>query len=461
MGVVTITDPPATEAGMASVVLDRRGGLSRLAVVGPRSPFTPPLERGETGGAPGSESEDELARVFDPAFEAAGLDRGTFQPAAPTGTPPVGCDRRFAWAGGAEDDASETVRVEAAMVHGKPVYFERIAAATAASQIAAATESGWMAAVVDASVPAVLIGIMIGCVFFARRNLRLGRSDRRGATRLGIAVFLVMIASRLLVAEYWGTGGDVFVMLAHLLGLSLFSGVFVLTLYLAVEPYVRRAWPERIVSMTRLLSGRLTDPLIGRDILIGLLIAAIADLLFMVVSIVGVSFGLPFGEYWYWSADFLNATLSMRHTLAGVLFNAGQAFSVALWVVFLLVVALAVFRRRGLAAASVVAILFLLICGWPRGGHIVTVVSLGVVWTAYNSVAILRFGPLTLAAAVFTQRVTSYFGATFDFAVWNMGNIWFANGILIGLAVFGFVTATRGQTLLKDEVFDSATKVSS
>jgi hypothetical protein len=65
-----------------------------------------------------------------------------------------------------------------------------------------------------------------------------------------------------------------------------------------------------------------------------------------------------------------------------------------------------------------------------------------------------------LAAAAFTHRTASYFTPTFDFAVWNIGNIWFANAILIALAVFGLVTATRGQTWLKDEVFDSATKFS-
>ena len=41
-----------------------------------------------------------------------------------------------------------------------------------------------------------------------------------------------------------------------------------------------------------------------------------------------------------------------------------------------------------------------------------------------------------------------------------VGNIWLVNALLIGLAVFGFMTATRGQALLKDEVFDSATKAS-
>ncbi len=462
MGIVTMTDPPTTEAGMAAVVLDRRGRLRRIAVVGPQPPLNPPLERGETEGAPQPATQDETGAVFDAAFEAAGLERDSFQPAAPVGTPRVGCDRRFAWTGEVKGNAgtSVRVRVEAATLFGKPVYFERLAdTSAAASAIATETESGWIAAVVRASVPIVLIGVMVGCFYFARRNLRLGRSDRRGATRLGVAVFLLTAASKLLVSEYWGTGAQVVLTLIQLLGMSLFAGVFALTLYLAVEPYVRRAWPERIVSMTRLLSGRLTDPLIGRDILIGLLIGVIANLLFLVVALAARSFGLSFGAYW--SADFYDATLSMRHTLSGVLSAAGDAFGASLWVLFLLVVSLGVFRRRGLASASVVVILFLFICGFARGGDIVTVVLTGAVWTAFNSVAILRYGPLTLMAAAFAHRTTSYFAATFDFGVWNIGNIWFAHAILIGLAVFGFVTATRGQTLLKDEVFDSATRTSS
>ena len=67
-----------------------------------------------------------------------------------------------------------------------------------------------------------------------------------------------------------------------------------------------------------------------------------------------------------------------------------------------------------------------------------------------------RLGPLTLVASEFTAQVASYFSPTFEFAVWNIGNIWLGNALLIGLAVFGFMTATRGQALLKDEVFDSA-----
>ena len=39
--------------------------------------------------------------------------------------------------------------------------------------------------------------------------------------------------------------------------------------YMALEPYVRRIWPEMVISWSRLLAGRWFDPLVGRDVLAG------------------------------------------------------------------------------------------------------------------------------------------------------------------------------------------------
>ena len=50
---------------------------------------------------------------------------------------------------------------------------------------------------------------------------------------------------------------------------SLFFCGLVWVCYIALEPHVRRLWPDLIVSWTRLLSGRFRDPLVGRAILVG------------------------------------------------------------------------------------------------------------------------------------------------------------------------------------------------
>jgi hypothetical protein len=51
--------------------------------------------------------------------------------------------------------------------------------------------------------------------------------------------------------------------------MALVIGGLVWVLYLALEPYLRRNWPGTLISWTRLLSGRLRDPIVGRDLLIG------------------------------------------------------------------------------------------------------------------------------------------------------------------------------------------------
>ena len=44
--------------------------------------------------------------------------------------------------------------------------------------------------------------------------------------------------------------------------------------YIAIEPIVRRRWPDLLFSWSRLLAGRFRDPLVGRDVLAGILVGA-------------------------------------------------------------------------------------------------------------------------------------------------------------------------------------------
>jgi hypothetical protein len=113
----------------------------------------------------------------------------------------------------------------------------------------------------------------------ARRNHRTGRGDRRGAVRLAFFVFCVQMV-------LWVCRGH------HVLGIdelglfglavagALFFAGLTWLLYLSLEPYVRKHWPQTLISWTRLLSGRVRDPLVGRDlfwgVLLGLLWALIA-----------------------------------------------------------------------------------------------------------------------------------------------------------------------------------------
>ena len=63
--------------------------------------------------------------------------------------------------------------------------------------------------------------------------------------------------------------------------------------YVAVEPYVRRYWPQSLTSWSRVFEGRMRDPLVGRDILFG----ATAGVVSMVVAMIGYS-----GQSWLGSS---------------------------------------------------------------------------------------------------------------------------------------------------------------
>src|SRR6266436_3295880 len=62
---------------------------------------------------------------------------------------------------------------------------------------------------------------------------------------------------------------------------------FLWLLYVALEPFIRRRWPQRIISWSRLLAGNFRDPLVARDIVLGAVFGAVMILL-SVVSFVSL-----------------------------------------------------------------------------------------------------------------------------------------------------------------------------
>jgi serine/threonine-protein kinase len=55
-------------------------------------------------------------------------------------------------------------------------------------------------------------------------------------------------------------------------------GVGFWLVYLALEPFARRRWPQMLISWTRALSGGWRDALVGRDLLIGVAVGTTAGL---------------------------------------------------------------------------------------------------------------------------------------------------------------------------------------
>jgi serine/threonine-protein kinase len=264
---ITRWDPPYETPGMVTVKLDTQGKLLFLRGVPQRvQPATP-----------------GTASNWDLLFAEAGLDKARFAPAPPKWVSPEPFDSQADWEGQLADVPDVTVHITAAAYQGVPVYFQVIApwddpAASSAADLSSLTAEIYAAIGVSLPVAYLVVGGL-----FARWNLRRGRGDAKGALRL--ASFTVLAFGAWALFGYHFVPRPEYIGLQFLLlGIPLFFGLLTWIGYMAAEPYVRQRWPKLLVSWQRLLSGRFRDPLVGRDVLLGVFAGSVAGTLFLIVA---------------------------------------------------------------------------------------------------------------------------------------------------------------------------------
>jgi hypothetical protein len=200
-------------------------------------------------------------------FVAAGLDPTSFTPTQPILTPQVASDTRAAWIGTTRDSVHDALRIEAATYHSRPVFFEIVGPWNRPIP-STSSRAG------DLTFSALLLMVIvlpIGAGLVAWRNTRIGRGDRRGAFRLGSLAFVAMLFGRLIGLHHVPTLAEVG-LLSLALRDSLMSAAIFWLLYMAFEPYVRQRLPGMLISWNRLLVGRFRDPLVGADLLVGIVL---------------------------------------------------------------------------------------------------------------------------------------------------------------------------------------------
>jgi serine/threonine-protein kinase len=247
-------DSPRLEPGMVRLRLDAKGRLIALdAWPSPRR------------GASDLVNQENMRDPWSALFRLAELDPARFVPAEPTIMPGSPFDLRSAWTGTFEAGRTEFVRVEAASGAGKPVYFS----ISGEWQTQPAPSVGPYSVSVGVGLSACALLVVVGSVVLAVWNLRRGRADRYGAWAIAAAAFGLMLACGVFgashVANFWEMQ-----ILARLLSWSCFVAALLAALYLAIEPYVRRHWPNALISWSRFRAGRIRDPLVASHLLIGI-----------------------------------------------------------------------------------------------------------------------------------------------------------------------------------------------
>jgi hypothetical protein len=427
-GVVEDDDPAPILSGMINLALDPRGRLTFFQAI--------PSQVEESG---------RPAQVVDwnVLFREAGLDAAQFQPAEPVWASLATSDTRAAW-NGIWPGSNRPLHIEAAALRGKPVFFSLTGPWTRPERMRPdpPTTPGRRAG--NMLLLGIVLSVVAGAALLARRNYVRGRGDRRGASRLAYVAFVALIA-------LWLCQGHIFpapiVLLPFALAISaaLFFSGLMWVLYLSLEPYVRRHWPQTLVSWSRLIMGQWRDPLVGRDVLFGVILGVVWLLIFEIRGALTMGKGAPPEFY---STDYL---MGGRHALGAWLMHIPGAIQAALLFFFLLFVLRVLLRKEWLAAVVFVAL-------WA------TLKTLGSdypwiegpAWALLYGVAMLvvfRFGFVALAVGIFVTDMMLNVPLTLDFSAWYVSNSLLPLVSVFAMAVWGFYNSLAGQKLWQGDLF--------
>jgi serine/threonine-protein kinase len=421
---VTESDPPATTSGMVGVELDTLGRLIRFEAV------------------PSSGPQASSATLdWSILLAEAGLDAAAFSPAEPQWLPPSYADARAAWVESKPERPDRPLRVEAAAVRGRPVFFELAGPWSRPPRMARLPDLTG----IRPDFPLLFLGILIvGAALIARRNLRLGRSDRRGAMRLAAFVFACSMLTWAFLTSHVASDSELALLLFGA-SIALFLAGVCWLLYVALEPLIRRRWPDSLIAWTRLLSGRLSDPLVGRVLLAGALLGVFGAISGEALQLARRAFeATPPIPPLPW-----DTTLVGPRAVAAHLFNPAIAMFFALAEAMLFFLLRAVLRKEWLAAA--VFVLFFAVPSFLNGGLISGVFVL--VAAAVEIFVFVRFG---LLAWVFAN----YFGHCLQFPLTTDSSAWYAGtsllvlAVLAAIAIYGFRVALAGRPMFSGAVLD-------
>ncbi len=438
LGRISPSDPPLTIPGMANIFLDSRGRLIELQAVP-----SPVLEVRDPPPVPN----------WQALFSAAVLDMASFTRAAPSRMPPVMCDSRAAWTGVFPDRPGTPIRVEAAAYQGTPVFFKILGAWTAnADATRWAPAEGRVGFQKGARSPsfftfAFIVFMLSMCagVPLAHRNLRLGRGDRKGAFRLALYIFITQMLSWALHGSHVAMMEAQFDRFYAAVAWALFYAGQLWIIYIALEPYVRRNWPYRIISWSRVLAGNRLDPLIGRDVLIGALAGTATTLMvtltYLFARYLGIRPDIP-------PSVGLESLLGIHGVFGLLLAMQREVIGDSMFIMVVLLLMSSILRKEWLTFGAA-WLVFAGGTGMLVGAHYsIDWILVGIGVAAYILV-LARFGLLAAIVFQFYNFLLLNFPLPADLSAANTGGTVAVLFLALALAYYGFRTSLAGQRIFR------------
>ncbi len=426
-GRIQDNDPKPTMSGMIGVQLDPEGHVTYFEAL--------PPEKEEPPKQPPPPNWNIL-------FAAAGLEISQFQPATSEWAPLAAADVRQAWTGQWPGFKNRPLHVEAAAWHGRPVYFSLTGPWNKSARMTSSEPDGTGALVARILAVVAILLPMFASVFLARWNLVHGKGDRRGAMRVATLIFSLHMVLWIFQAHFSSAGNFIYLLFLAI-STALLWGSAVWVLYLAIEPYVRRYWPQAIISWSRVLNGRWRDPLVGRDVLYGAVVGILFCDLFALRYRLEGRLGAPPALT---NTDYLG---SFRLAFGASLMHVPGSITFTLLLFLILFLFRVLLRKSWLAAAAFVLLFTTLksassdypTVDWPMEAILYALLAAGA----------LRFGLVALVITLFTADLALNIPATLNPSQWYFTNTTLALSSVAALAIWGFCVALAGEVPWKSE----------
>jgi hypothetical protein len=427
---VSYTDPPVIVSGMTSLIVDSTGRLIEFQAV-------PPQVSAEGAPAPPPN--------WKPLFDAAGLDMAGFTSITPTWSPRDFADTRAAWEGPMTGRPNMKVRIEAAAYRGRPTSMFLLGPWSRPTRMAPIPRTTSQT-ILNGAVTVLMVVLTIAALGIARHNVNAQRADRRGATRLAFFVLAGYTVMFPFGAHHVPDVQRELNLFLHNFGGALTDAGILWILYLALEPYVRRFWPDGILGWTRLLSGHVRDPRVGRDLLTACVITTAITFWQIAYALlpryIGYAPPSMFGQNYVWSLSGVPATLNAmwNGTLNGMF---ASVFVVLGYVLLRLLL-----RRTVFAIAAAVALLAVVQA--PQ------IVAASQPWIALTfqagiiaaiTIIVVRYGLLVTVVCLALGNLLGGVSLTPSVSHWTATPSNLVIGLLMALVGFGFYASRAGQPL--------------
>jgi serine/threonine-protein kinase len=423
-------DPPMNVTGMRMVVTDIAGHLTQFTMVPPQR------EDLEKANAPHSPMDWMLF------FNAAGLDISTFKPVPSTWVPNNYADERKAWEGPMPGRPDITLHADAASYKGQPAFFQIAGPWSRTLRQTQDVQPG--RTLVRFLMFLIVFGLSVGTCVLAYRNYVTGRGDRRGAIRVVTGWLILYFAAWLLGARFWLEPLTEF---SHFLrefgAVELLDAAIIWLIYMALEPYVRRHSADILMSWSRLLSGRVRDPRVGRDMLVGIVAGLAIAIITCVVALAPAMLGYPPTPPRNVNLEFV---MSTRRALSALLRLPTNALINGMLITLLFALVRMAVKRTWIATLVTIVVGTFVVVAQGNTQLLWFTVVYAIAFAAVFVGVLVRFGMFPLMMTYLTNAIVTS-GLTADVsklyaptAVWLMA-------LVVAMAAFGYYASRAGEPL--------------